>query len=100
MVPLLSRNSWECPVFPSASVPTIWPESLIPATLGPLSPESTVVDRSVILPPFHKNTWLNPVVICAEPTTSPDRLIAFPALKLPPRVPRSVMVPLLHTNAW
>jgi hypothetical protein len=80
-------------------VPTIWPESLIPATLGPLSPDSAPVDRSVILPPFHRTAWESPVLVWAEPTTSPDRLIALPALKLPPRVPRSVMVPLLHTNA-
>src|SRR6516165_1979522 len=99
-VPLLSRNSWECPVLPRASVPTIWPESLIPATLAPLSPERAVVVRSVILPPSHRTTWETPVLVCAEPTTSPDRLIALPALKLPPKVPRSVIVPLLHTNAW
>src|SRR6516164_10238021 len=55
-VPLLSRNSWECPVLPRASVPTIWPLSLIAATLGLLSPDSVVVVRSVIVLPFHKNT--------------------------------------------
>ena len=62
--------------------------------------DSAVVVRSVILPPFHKTASETPVLVCAEPTTSPDRLIALPALKLPPKVPRSVIVPLLHTNAW
>src|SRR6516162_9486316 len=89
----LGNGSW-------VSVPAIWPLSLIAATLGLLSPDSAVVPRSVILLPLHKNASEIPALVCAEPTTSPDKLIALPALKLPPRVPRSVIVPLLHTNAW
>src|SRR6516162_8097219 len=73
--------------------PAIWPESLIPyASAGALSG---------FMPwPFDKNTPLAPGLLgLEEPTTSPELLIATPSLKLPPRVPRSVIVPLLHTKA-
>src|SRR5215472_14820785 len=73
--------------------PAIWPESLIPyATAGGLS---------WCMPwPFDKNAEPVPELLPAdEPTTSPEPLIATPWLKLPPRVPRSVIVPLLQTNA-
>src|SRR6516162_8731390 len=73
--------------------PAIWSESLIPyASAGALS---------WCMPwPFDKNAPPVPVSLpLDEPTTSPEPLIATPWLKLPPRVPRSVIVPLLHTNA-
>src|SRR6516162_10980170 len=73
--------------------PAIWPESLIPyAKAGGLS---------WCMPwPFDKNAPPVPELLpLDEPTTSPEPLIATPWLKLPPRVPRSVIVPLLHSNA-
>jgi hypothetical protein len=76
-------------------VPAIWPESLIP--FAPSTPSGA---RSVIVWPLQKTGSVYPALACAEPTTSPDRFIALPWLKLPPRVPRSVIVPLLHKNAW
>src|SRR5215467_10199557 len=74
--------------------PVIWPESLIPyASAGGLS-------GFMPWPLFDKNAPPVPELLpLDEPTTSPESLIATPWLKLPPRVPRSVIVPLLHSNA-
>src|SRR6516225_7985916 len=96
IVPLLYRKGCE-PVLVVPHEPTTWPESLIPAaTLSKGTP------RPVTFPPFHTEaSWPTSALVSDQPATSPEELIASPALKLPlPRVPRSVMVPLLHTNAW
>jgi len=68
-LPLLSRQAWVPGSGPQT--PAIWPESLIPYAPSPL--------RAVIFLPSHKNEE-PPVEVLAEPTTSPDRLIAFPWL--------------------
>src|SRR5262252_418876 len=96
IVPLLSRKGCE-PVVAFPHEPTTWPESLIPAaTLSNGTP------RPVHFLPLHTEaSWPVSALVSDQPATSPERLIASPALKLPlPRVPRSVMVPLFHTNAW
>jgi hypothetical protein len=67
ILPLLSRKGCASGLFPS--VPTIWPESLIPATVALVSLDRSVVVRSVILLPFHKNASEVPALVCAEPTT-------------------------------
>src|SRR5215469_236242 len=98
IVPLLYRKA--CSTSPAAQVPpTTWPESLIP--LAQLSdPESGAsFPRSTIFLPFHTNASLPPLLVVDAPTTHPDRLIAEPVLKFPPRVPRSVIWPLLYENA-
>src|SRR5215469_5255366 len=95
IVPLLSRKG--CEAILGADEPTTWPESLIPAaTLSNGTP------RPIHFLPFHTEaSWPVSALVSDQPATSPERLTASPALKLPlPRVPRSVMVPLLHTNAW
>src|SRR6516165_8352895 len=95
IVPLLSRKGCE-PVVTLLDEPTTWPESLIPVATLP-----TGTPRAVHLPPFHTAaSWPVSALVSDQPATSPEELIAVPALKLPPMVPRSVMVPLLHTNAW
>jgi hypothetical protein len=54
-----------------------------------------------VLWPFHKNFPSAPGLLVAdELTTSPESLIATGRLSSPPGVPRSVIVPLLRTNAW
>src|SRR5215472_3147152 len=90
---LLTTQAKFCRSMVTRHWPTIWPESLIPYT--------TAGALSWCMPwPFDKNTPSSPGLLGLDkPTTSPESLIATPSLKVPPRVPRSVIVPLLHSNA-
>jgi hypothetical protein len=86
-----------------AHEPTTWPQSLIPvASLHDPEESGASAPRSTVVFPVHNAACATPaVLVCDRPATSPDRLIAFPELpwSWPPRVPRSVIMPLLHKNA-
>src|SRR5215469_1497359 len=91
--PLLTTQAKLCKSMLTRHWPTIWPESLIPYTwAGALS--------GLVLRPFHKNSPDPGFFVVDEPTTSPESLMATTRLLSPPKVSRSIIVPLLHTNAW
>src|SRR5215472_11014182 len=97
-VPLLTTQGFSSGATTQPHWPAIWPESLIPYACDMVVPLS-----AISLWPFHRNGLPGNEPPLDGPTTSPESLIATPWLKspLPPsRAPRSVIVPLLHKNAW
>jgi hypothetical protein len=79
--------------------PTTWPASLIPVALlyGPVEyGASAQVDHLLAVPQERGGPGLG-VRLAGHLPGQVDRV---PWLLVPPRVPRSVMAPLLYKNAW
>src|SRR5215469_16665624 len=96
-----NKNAWPCPLCSPA--PTMLPLLLIafaPCKSQPDLDGIRLLRSSMPLSGVHRTACVSasPAVL-EKPTIWPASLIAFAWLKLPPRVPRSVILPFTYTKA-
>src|ERR1051325_7684358 len=77
------RNAWPLP--PTTSVRLLMPSAMLAAPSSPRSRRPSVA--------VHTNARGSPVLVSDKPTTAPSSFRSWAMLVVPPRVPRSIIVP-------